>query len=76
MYFSVLCLLCLRASLFIIALCIPAWKGLTSWLSFFVSTCEFVTFPWVSWVKYGTGLYRSLIFTPLLTLIALPRPGN
>ena len=32
----------------------PAGKGLTSWLSFVVSNCEFVTFPLVSWVKYGT----------------------
>ena len=32
----------------------PAGKGLTSWLSFVVSYCEFVTFPLVSWVRYGT----------------------
>ena len=32
----------------------PAGKGLTSWLSFVVSNCEFVTFPLVSWVIYGT----------------------
>ena len=47
---SVLCLLCLCARLFICALWSPAWKGLTSWLSFVVSNCEFVTFPLVSWV--------------------------
>ena len=41
--FSVLCLLCAR--LFICALWSPAGKGLTSWLSFVVSNCEFVTFP-------------------------------
>ena len=35
---SVLCLLCLCARLFICALWSPAWKGLTSWLSFVVST--------------------------------------
>ena len=29
-------------------------KGLTSWLSFVVSNCEFVTFPLVSWVGCGT----------------------
>ena len=29
-------------------------KGLTSWLSFVVSNCEFVTFPLVSWVRCGT----------------------
>ena len=44
-------------------------KGLTtSWLSFVVSNCEFVTFPLVSWVRCGTSLYRFLIFAPLLTL--------
>ena len=29
--------------------------------------CEFVTIPLVSWVRYDTGLYRFLIFAPLLT---------
>ena len=54
--FSFLCLLhvCLCARLFICALWSPAEKGLTSWLSFVVSNCEFVTFPLVSWVKCGT----------------------
>ena len=65
---SVLCLLCLCALLFICALWSPAGKGLTSWLSFVVSNCEFVTFPLVSWVGCGTWLYRFLIFAPLLTL--------
>ena len=32
----------------------PAGKGLTSWLSFVVYKCEFVTFPLVSWVRCGT----------------------
>ena len=45
--FSVLCLLCLCVSLFICALWSPAGKGQTSWLSFVVSNCEFVTFPLV-----------------------------
>ena len=45
-FFSVLCLLCLCAGLFICALWSPAGKGLTSWLSFVVSNCEFVTFLW------------------------------
>ena len=31
-----------------------AGKGLTSWLSFVMSNCEFVTFPLVSWVRCGT----------------------
>ena len=32
---------------------LPAGKGLTSWLSFVVSNCEFVNFPLVSWVRCG-----------------------
>ena len=32
----------------------PSGKGLTSWLSFMVSNCEFVTFPLVSFVRCGT----------------------
>ena len=51
---SVLCLLCFCACLFICALWSPAGKGLTSWLSFVVSYCEFVTFTLVSWVRRGT----------------------
>ena len=39
--FSVMCLLCLCARLFICAFWSPAGKGLTSWLSFVVSNCEF-----------------------------------
>ena len=35
--------------LFICALWSSAGKGLTSWLSFVVSNCEFATFPLVSW---------------------------
>ena len=50
---SVLCLLCLCARLFICALWSPAGKGLTSWLWFVVSNCEFVTFLLVSWVGCG-----------------------
>ena len=57
---SVLCLLCLCARLFICALWSPAGKGLTSWLSFVVSNCEFVTFPLVSWVC-GSGVVLDCI---------------
>ena len=53
----VLCLVCFRARLFIDALWSPAGKGLNFWLSFVVSYCEFVTFPLVSWVRFGTKLY-------------------
>ena len=38
----------------ICALWSPAGKGVTSWLSFLVSNCGFVTFPLVSWVGCGT----------------------
>ena len=48
--FSVFDLLCLCVRLFICALWSPAGKG----LSFVVSNCEFVTFPFVSWVRCGT----------------------
>ena len=51
---SVLCLVWLCARLFICALWSPAEKGLTSWLSFVVSICEFVIFPLVAWVRCGT----------------------
>ena len=51
---SVLCLLCFPARLFIAALWSPAGKGLTSWLKFVISNCEFVTFPLVSWVRGRT----------------------
>ena len=43
MVFFVLCLLCLCGRLFIWALWSPTGKGLTSWLSFVVSNCDFVT---------------------------------
>ena len=45
---------------FICALWSPAGKGLTSWLSFVVSNCEFVTFPLVSWVGSSTYIIRLL----------------
>ena len=66
--FSVLCLLCLCVRLFICALWSPAVKGMTYWLSFVVSNCEFNTFPLVSWVRCCTRLYRFLNFAHLLTL--------
>ena len=45
---SGVCLLCFRVRLVIVALWSPAWKELTSWLSFVMSYCEFVTLPLVS----------------------------
>ena len=44
MFFSVLCLLCLCARLFICVVWSHAEKMLTSWLSFELSNCEFVHF--------------------------------
>ena len=66
--FSILCLLCLCARMFICVLWSPAGKGLVSLLSFVVSNCEFVTFPLVPWIRCGTWLYRFLTFAPLLPL--------
>ena len=63
-FISVLFLLCFRARLFIDALWSPAWKGLTSWLSFVMSYCKSVTFLLVFWV-----VYRFLIFALFLILI-------
>ena len=57
------------ARLFVFPLWSPAGKGLTSWLSFVMSNCEFATFPLVSCVRCGICLYRFLIFAPLLTFI-------
>ena len=56
-----LCYLCLvflslYARLFVDALWSPAGTGLTPWLSFLMSNCDAVTFPFsflVSWVKCG-----------------------
>ena len=66
---SVLLLLCFSACLFIDALWPSAGKGLTSWLSFVMSYCEFVTFQLVSWVSCGYWLYRFLIFALFLILL-------
>ena len=66
--FSVLCLLRICLRLFICALWSHAGKRMTSWLSFVVSNCEFVTFPLVSWDGCDTWWYRFLVFAPLLTL--------
>ena len=61
LYFSVLpC-----ARLFICALWSPAGKGLTSWLSFVVSNCEFVTFPLVN---LGQVWYLIVSIPDLCTL--------
>ena len=56
-FFSVFCLLCLCARLFICALWTPAGIGLTSWLSFVVYICEFVTSHWYP----GSGVVLDCI---------------
>ena len=71
MNLTILCLLCPCTRLLICALCSPAGKELTPWLSFVVSYFEFVSFPLVSLVRYGAWLYRFLIFAPLTTLITI-----
>ena len=48
-----LVLLCFHTRLFVDALCSPAGKGLTAWLSFVMSNFDVGTFPLVSWVKCG-----------------------
>ena len=63
--FSDLRLPCLCVHLFICALWSPAGKGLTSWLSFVMSNCEFVTFPLVSRVR---ELYLIVSIPDLCTL--------
>ena len=70
MFFSALCLLCLYERLFICALWSPAEKGLTSWLSFVVSNCEFVTFPFGI---LGQVWYLIVSFLDLCTLTYLYR---
>ena len=46
--------LCFHARLFVDALRSPAGKGLTSWPSFVMSNFDFVIFPLVFWVRFGT----------------------
>ena len=57
MFFSVLCLLCLCVRLFICALWSPAGKGLTSWLSFVVSTVSLSLSHWYP----GSGVVLDCI---------------
>ena len=57
LFFSVLCLLCLCARLFICALWSPARKGLTFWLSFVVSAVSLSLSHWYP----GSGVVRDCI---------------
>ena len=52
-FLSVFCFAFVRICLFV-PCASPAVKGLTSWLSFVMYNGEFVTFPLVSWVRFGT----------------------
>ena len=56
----------LYASVYL-CLVVTCWERAYLLAFVWVSNCEFVTFPLVSWVRCGTGLYRFLIFAPLLT---------
>ena len=61
----VLCLICLCACLFICALWSPAGKGLTSWLSFVVSTVSLSLSQWYP----GSWGYLIVSIPDLCTLI-------
>ena len=62
-------MLCVR--LFICALWSPAGKGLTSWLSFVVSNCEFVTFQFGILGQAWFLIVSIPDFCTLLTLLPL-----
>ena len=64
---SVLCLLCLCASVYM-CFVVTCWERADLLTLVCGVCCEFVTFPLVSWVRCGTLLYRFLIFVRLLTL--------
>ena len=60
--------------LFIAALWSHARKGLTSWLSCVWCFLVFLSLSHVvSWLKWGSWLYRFLIFAFLFTLNAIPK---
>ena len=53
MFFCLVFVMPLLASVYL-CLFVTRWERLTSWLSFVVSNCEFVTFLLVFWVRCGT----------------------
>ena len=67
---SVLCLLCLCARLFIRALWSPAGKGLTSWLSFVVSTVSLSLSHWYP----GSGVVSLIVSIPDLCTLTYFEP--
>ena len=67
---DLLCFFCLVFAMPLYAsvymcLVVTCWEGLTSWLSFVVSYCEFVTFPLVS---MGQVWYLIVSIPDLCTL--------
>ena len=68
---SVLCWLCLCARLFICALWSPAGKGLTSWLSFVVSTVSLSLSHWYPGSGVVLDCIDSLSLHPYLLCIIL-----
>ena len=61
-------LLCFHVRMFVDALWSPAVKGLTSWLSFMMFNRDVVTFPLVSYVRFGAWLYRFLVVALFLVI--------
>ena len=57
------------ACLYICALWSPAGKGLTSWLSFVVSTVSLSLSHWYLGSGVVLDLYRFLIFAPFITFV-------
>ena len=70
-----LCYICLvfvmLLHLFIAALWLPEWKGLTSWLLFVIFIMILLLSHLVSWDRCGTWLYQFLILAVFLTLVSL-----
>ena len=54
---------------FIVVLWPLAGKGLTYWRSFVMFNCVFSLTHVVSWVRFGTWLYRFLIVATFLTFL-------
>ena len=73
---SVLCLLCLCARLLICALWSPAGKGLTSWLSFVVSTVSLSLSHWYLGSSLVLDFIDFLSLHPYLLLLVLVTGWN
>ena len=73
---SVLCSLCFCVRLFICALGSPAGKGLTSWLSFVVSTMSLTLSHWYPGSGVVLDCIDSFIFAPSLSLLQITCCGS